>query len=169
MKEGRKWAIEPYFGYGTHARLVVQGRVLKYTGSIESSATDTKWRNLRNMWKRFATRDVPGARVRARHGESEAQAVTDHEGYFEIDMAPGAPLEGSVWHEVALELPDAPLVPSVSATTGQVLVPPPSASYGVISDIDDTVVTTNVGSTLQMLATVLLSNSHARTPFAGIA
>jgi phosphatidate phosphatase APP1 len=169
MKPGRKWAIEPYFGYGTHARLVVQGRVLKYTGAIESSETDTKWRNLRNMWKRFATRDVPGARVRARHGSNEALAVTDNEGYFTIEMAPGAPLGGGVWHEVALDLIDAPLVPGVSTTTGQVLVPSQTARYGVISDIDDTVITTNVTSTLQMLATVLLSNSHARTPFAGIA
>ena len=80
MKQARKWAIEPYFGYGTSERMVLLGRVLKYTGVIESRATDTKWRNLRNMWKRFATRDVPGARVRARHGNSEALAVTDHEG-----------------------------------------------------------------------------------------
>lgn len=156
-------------GYGTGERLVLQGRVLKYVVEIESHPDDTRWRNLVNMWKRFATRDVPNARVRARHGASEALAVTDHEGYFSIDMPAGAPLAGSVWHEVALDLPDAPVVPGVSDATAQIVVPPPQARYGVISDIDDTVVTTNVGSTLSMLATVLLSNSHARTPFAGIA
>ena len=156
-------------GYGTSERLLLQGRVLKYTGIIESRATDTRWRNLRNMWKRFATRDVPGARVRARHGSSEALAVTDREGYFAIDMKPGKALSSAAWEEVDLDLLDAPLVPGVSATKGQVLIPPANARYGVISDIDDTVVTTNVTSTLQMLATVLLSNSHVRTPFAGIA
>ena len=156
-------------GYGTAERLVLQGRVLKYVVEIESHPTDTRWRNLVNMWKRFATRDVPNARVRARHGSSEALAVSDHEGYFTIDMAPGAPLDGGVWHDVALDLPDAPFVPGVSEATAQIIVPPPHAKFGIISDIDDTVVTTNVGSTLSMLATVLLSNSHARTPFAGIA
>ena len=165
----RKWAIEPYLGYGTRDLLVLRGRVLRYTGVIESSRTDTKWRNLGNMWKRFATRDVPGARVRARHGANEALAISDNEGYFRIEIAPGAPLTGAQWHEVDLDLVDAPLVPGVSATTGEVLVPPATASYGVISDIDDTVVTTNVMSTLQMLVTVLLSNPHARTPFTGIA
>ena len=169
MKQARKWAIEPYFGYGTSERLWLMGRVLKYTGVIESRATDTKWRNLRNMWKRFATRDVPGARVRARHGNSEALAVTDHEGYYAIDMPPGTALGDGLWHNVELDLVDAPLVPGVSETSAQVIVPPASARYGVISDIDDTVVTTNVTSPLEMLTTVLLSNSHARTPFAGIA
>jgi phosphatidate phosphatase APP1 len=168
-KDPRKWAIEPYFGYGTRSRIVVTGRVLEYTGVIESRATDTKWRNLRNMWKRFATRDVSGARVRARHGSSEALAVTDDEGYFAFDMELGTPLGDGVWHDLELDLPDAPLVPGVSATPAQFVVPPARARFGVISDIDDTVVTTNVGSTLSMLATVLLSNSHARTPFAGIA
>ena len=148
---------------------MLQGRVLKYTGVIESARTDTRWRNLRNMWKRFATRDVPGARVKARHGKSEALAVSDNEGYFAIEMPPGTPLDGSAWHDVELELLDAPLVPDVSTATAHVLVPAANARYGVISDIDDTVITSNVTSTLKMLATVLLSNPHARTPFAGIA
>jgi phosphatidate phosphatase APP1 len=168
-RRSRKWVIEPYLGYGTAAKLVLQGRVLRYTGVITWSESDTKWRNLRNMWKRFATRVVPGARVRARHGANEALAVSDSEGYFTIEIEPGAPVDAGGWHDIELDLIDAPLVPGVSRTTGQVLVPSAAARFGVISDIDDTVVTTHVTSTLQMLVTVLFSNPHVRTPFAGIA
>jgi phosphatidate phosphatase APP1 len=39
----------------------------------------------------------------------------------------------------------------------------------VVSDIDDTVVRTNVTSTLRMLATVVFTNAHGRTPFEGVA
>jgi phosphatidate phosphatase APP1 len=54
-------------------------------------------------------------------------------------------------------------------TTGSVLVPPAGASFGVISDIDDTVVETQVTDRLAMALTVLLRNAHTRLPFKGVA
>jgi phosphatidate phosphatase APP1 len=49
-----------------------------------------------------------------------------------------------------------------------VLTPSPRARHGVISDIDDTIVATNVTSKLKMALTVLFSNAHTRMPFAGL-
>jgi phosphatidate phosphatase APP1 len=54
-------------------------------------------------------------------------------------------------------------------TTGDVLIPPPNAAFGVISDIDDTIVRTGATSLLTMARVVLLSNAHTRLPFQGIA
>jgi len=169
-RKNRRWLIEPYLGYGTATRLVLPGRVLKDKGVIESSKLDSKWRNLRNTFRRFATGEVAGARIRARFNDIEATGVSDGEGYFriEIELA-GVTLTG-VWHSVELELhPPGDAHPVVATATGEVLVPPPGARFGVISDVDDTVVTTNVTSTLKMLTTVLFSNAHVRTPFEGIA
>jgi phosphatidate phosphatase APP1 len=56
---------------------------------------------------------------------------------------------------------------SARATTG-VLTPSARARYGVVSDIDDTIVATNVTSKLKMALTVLFSNAHTRMPFAGL-
>ena len=52
--------------------------------------------------------------------------------------------------------------------TASVLTPPASARYAVVSDIDDTIVATNVTSKMKMALTVLLSNAHTRMPFAGL-
>lgn len=165
-----RWLLEPYLGYGTPTRLVLSGRVLKDRGVIRSSALDSKWRNLRNTFRRFRTGELGGARVRARYGAHDVVAVADRDGHFWAEIDLPAPLAGGGWQRVELELIE-PAVAEGSITVAEsaVLVPPPSARFGIISDIDDTVVTTNVTSTLKMLATVVFSNEHVRTPFAGIA
>jgi phosphatidate phosphatase APP1 len=169
-RRDRHWLIEPYLGYGTARRLFVSGRVLRDKGAIQSARLDSRSRNLRNTFRRFATAEIAGARVRAVFGNAQALGVTDGEGYFHIEIEVDGLDRTRVWHEVGLDLeePGDARSPIATATT-EVLVPPPSARFGVISDIDDTVVTTHVTSTFKMLATVLFSNAQARMPFDGIA
>jgi phosphatidate phosphatase APP1 len=167
--EKPRWFIEPYLGHGTTSKLVVSGRVLEDKGAIRSSRLDSKWRNLRNTFRRFSTDEVAGARVVARHFGAEAHGITDAEGYFRIEIAPGTLDPMAIWHTVHLDLERVDIAEPAAAAVGEVLVPPASARFGVISDLDDTVVATNVTSTWKMLATVLLTNAHARMPFHGIA
>jgi phosphatidate phosphatase APP1 len=49
------------------------------------------------------------------------------------------------------------------------LVPPPSAIYGVISDMDDTVIQSQVTNFLRAARMVLLENARTRLPFPGVA
>ena len=53
--------------------------------------------------------------------------------------------------------------------TGRVLVPPSDAEFGVISDLDDTVIQSDVIRKLRMLVKLALSNAHTRKPFRGVA
>jgi phosphatidate phosphatase APP1 len=53
--------------------------------------------------------------------------------------------------------------------TAWVLVPSATARFGIISDIDDTIISSNVGNKLKMILTVILSNEHTRKPFEGVA
>jgi phosphatidate phosphatase APP1 len=87
-----------------------------------------------------------------------------------VDLpAPGPPADG-LWHEVALELLDPPpRTGQPVRATGRVLVPPATARFGVISDIDDTVVQTNVTNKLRMVLTIALLNARTRLPFEGVA
>jgi phosphatidate phosphatase APP1 len=50
-----------------------------------------------------------------------------------------------------------------------VLTPPPQATFGVVSDLDDTVVRTDVANRLRMFRELFLGNARTRLPFHGVA
>jgi phosphatidate phosphatase APP1 len=50
----------------------------------------------------------------------------------------------------------------------EVLVPTPDAGFGIISDVDDTVVATRAAHTLARTRIILLNDAHQRTPFPGV-
>jgi phosphatidate phosphatase APP1 len=162
--------IVPYLGYGSADKLRLGGRVLEDEGFAPAKSADRVWRNLVNMYKRFETDEVPGARVRARFQGISSEAITDNEGYFYFELRPRRPMGAHPWQRVELELvePRLPKAPFARATA-RVLVPPATAKFGIISDIDDTVIASNVGDKLRMILTVILSNEHTRKPFEGVA
>jgi phosphatidate phosphatase APP1 len=132
--------------------------VLEDEGFRPSADADSRWRNLIRFAKRLESDEVPGARLRA----GTTEAVTDGEGYFRLE------LKGSFkpgWNEVELELRH----PAPARTTAHTFVPAQEARFGVISDIDDTVVTSNVTSKVKMIMTVALTNARTRKPFKGVA
>jgi phosphatidate phosphatase APP1 len=161
--------ILPYRGHGTSRELFLKGRILEERGIIRSGQNATAWDNLRNMARRFASDEVPHARVRASFGNLQNETVTDEEGFFEVRFGLPEPLTGPTrWHPVELELlhPQSPGGGPVRST-GQVLVPT-GADFGVISDIDDTVVRSRATNVLKMAWIVLLNNAHTRLPFEGV-
>ncbi|HEX9440258.1 MAG TPA: phosphatase domain-containing protein [Roseiflexaceae bacterium] len=163
--------IAAYRGYGTAEQLYLKGRVLEDKGIRTASDDDSIWDNLANMYRRFESDEIPGARVLARLGDVEQEVVANKEGFFEVRIAPAHPLPADpIWHEVDLELlsprragRDAP------RTVGQVLLPPPGARFGVISDLDDTVIQTDVTRVIRMVRNTLLGNARTRHPFPGVA
>lgn len=162
--------IVPYLGYGTARKIFLNGRVLRDRGTFLSVDTDTSLDNLRKMYKRFKTAEVRDARVRARFHNINIETNTDKEGYFSFELHPEQlPPEG-IWHNVELELVEpAALDQKLFKIFGRAMVPPPTAQYGVISDIDDTVIWTNVTSKLKMIFTIALLNARTRLPFKGVA
>lgn len=164
--------IVTYRSYGTPERLYVKGRVLVDKGIRQSEENDTTWENLLNMYRRFESDEIPNARVQLTLQGQQYEITTDAEGYFVLNLQPKSPLElDDIWHPINLELIDAPVhdfEPGISETA-HVLVPPPDAEYGIISDIDDTIVRTGATSLLQTGRNVLLNNAHSRIPFHGVA
>jgi phosphatidate phosphatase APP1 len=161
--------LHPFRGYGTPTRLLLRGRVMRSTGLIRSRLGDTVGDNLRNMFHRFESDEVPGALVVARAGGVQARVRTDGEGYFDVALELPEPLDDRrVWEPVDLELLEPVSLTGVSHATGQVLVPR-GAQYAVISDLDDTVLHSHATSLWQMAKLTLLHNAHSRLPFEGVA
>ncbi|HVL58269.1 MAG TPA: phosphatase domain-containing protein [Burkholderiaceae bacterium] len=159
-----------HVGHVIDRTLMFGGRVVRKGPLLPADESDTRWRNLRRMARLFVASKVRGARVRAHFAGAQCEAVTDDQGYFDVELelpeAPGGPL----WQHAEVELVGpAPLERYRVRARAQVMVHPLNAQYAVISDIDDTVVATNVTNKLKMLATVLLSNAHTRLPFKGVA
>jgi phosphatidate phosphatase APP1 len=163
--------VVAYRGYGTRDALHLRGRVVSRKPVGRATRGDSAWRNLQGMYRRFTGEEIPSATVRVRFASDPGppiKAITDEEGYFTITHA--MPTAGSGWHEATVELVTPLLHGRPAATaTGDVLIPPPDAAFGVISDIDDTIVQTGATSLLTMARIVLLSNAHTRLPFQGIA
>ena len=163
--------IVPYSGHGTEQRLRLKSRVLEEKNIRLPAADDPAWRNFRAMVRRFLSAEVPGARVKTTFGDEERVFIANDEGFVDVYLEPERSLpNGQSWHPVDLEL----LWPKAvgqrkSHATGRVLVPPKSAEFAVISDIDDTVVRTEATNLLRMLRLTLFSNAYTRLPFEGVA
>jgi phosphatidate phosphatase APP1 len=52
---------------------------------------------------------------------------------------------------------------------GHILVPPAASQFGVISDVDDTILVSGVTNLLRMARLAFLNNARTRLPFAGVA
>jgi len=62
-----------------------------------------------------------------------------------------------------------PVEPTKFKAQGQVIVPPANAQFGIISDIDDTVLMSNVAHPIALARNTFLENAHTRLPFEGVA
>lgn len=162
--------IVPYRTYGTARRVYIKGRVLEDKGITSAGDQDTILNNLLNMYKRFESDEVPGAVLKAVLPDEEHEVTTDKEGYFVLDLNPLTPIiNEKLWHPVPLELVSAPIpFEKGFRVHAEVMIPPPDAEYGIISDIDDTIIQTTATNFLAMGKTVLLNNARTRLPFAGV-
>lgn len=133
------------------------GRVLRDPRLRAVLEGDRRWRNVVAFFKLMESDEVPGARVAATFQGRRYETVTDREGYFHFDLAVRKGTVG--WHDVALE----------PAATGRVLIPSPQARFGVISDIDDTLVPSGATKKLRMVVRLALSNALTRKAFEGVA
>lgn len=162
--------IDPYRGHGTATDIFIRGRVLDDEGIEQPAPDHSRWQNLKAMYKRFETDEIPGVRVRARLYDMQQETTTDGEGYYTFHFRPQTPLDSEkLWHDVHLELLDK-IVPNQGevSTTGEVLIPPDSATHVIVSDLDDTVVRSRAFNFWQNWKTLVLNNAYTRTPFPGV-
>jgi phosphatidate phosphatase APP1 len=162
----RPLRILPYRGYGTRERVLIQGRVLEDREVRPAHLRRTLVGSAIASYQRYATREIPGARVAVLWGDKRWEGITDEEGFLELWVEPPVGIRLG-WNSVELELlsPEPEGVPVVSAS---VLVAGSSAELGVISDIDDTVIATGVTNPLKRAWTLFLTEHRTRLPFEGV-
>lgn len=177
LKLGYKWRFNRFFnlnvvtyrGFGSQERVWFRGRVLDDHSAVTGDH-DSVWRNVTTTLRRIETDEIPGATVRVRFYDAELELETDESGFFDAVLEPRRIDRERLWHEVHVELLR-PLSASREPifATGQVIIPDEDVEFGLISDLDDTVIRTGAQNRLQMGRVVLLNNASTRTPFPGVA
>ena len=156
--------VVPYRSFGNGERVRVRGRVVHGVAPPPATPRDRWWMNLVNTYRRLETDEVRGARVRVDFESAGTAAITDDEGHFtaEVRLATPPP-DHQLWHDALIDLED----PPGDAAAAPVMVPQ-RARFGVISDLDDTVLRTDARNLLRMGREVLFGNVHTRIPFPGV-
>jgi phosphatidate phosphatase APP1 len=146
----------------------VLGRVLQQESIAPAEPGHGRWRNLRHALLRLESDPLPFARVRVTVSGVVTELAADDEGFLHGWVPIGGAPAGPGWLPLSLELLEAraPLPPP---TAGAVLLPSPEARFGVISDMDDTVVQSQVTDFVRAARLVLLENARTRLPFPGVA
>ena len=194
-REASEATAHPYFGHGTPEALHLQVRVLEGPApdlphparagpagdralggdraDLEGMLTETRRETLMRMWQRFETDEVPGAVVEVPGPPGEgplAEATTGPEGHARLTLPGGSgePDGGDRrWRQVPVRVRGS--ARDQAGHEAHVLVPGEDARFGVISDIDDTIVETHATSLRKMIPLVLTKPASARTPFPGVA
>lgn len=157
--------IAAYDGYvdrnGTH----VFGRVLSRKPGGGPTEEDSILTNLANTWHRWESDEGAGVKLRLRCGNHEAEVVTDEEGYYH-HIFPPIPVNESLWSSA--EASTLERKNSVTSTH-PILTPSADAEYGIVSDLDDTVIHTGITDLWLAAKLTFLGNARTRKPLDGVA
>ena len=181
VAEGDPLLIQSYLGYGVPERAFILGRVLEDRGIAAATEQDSLWDNFKSTWKRFRSGEVADAELRVTSAAAPdfgRRLKADEEGHIAQWLElPGIALPAAdAAHlpdedhvlTLELELIHPKRTPPVRAEAS-VLIPPADAQFGVISDVDDTVLQTGATSLRSLAKQVLFGNAYTRLPFEGVA
>ena len=162
--------IDAYCGYATPEQVIVMGRVLANQPARPAEEDDNWWNNLGAMWRRVNSNEVIGAEVVLNYAGVEQTVTTGDEGFYQgifdrVDPGIDGELSG-IWSKVGARVPGAD---EKVETEHAVLTPSVGAHFGIISDMDDTVIHTGATQLLLMMRQTMFGNARLRQPMAGVA
>jgi phosphatidate phosphatase APP1 len=170
MSEREEGAVNlvAFRGYGTPQRIYFSGRVLRNTPDV-AVAGASALRNLVAAFNRLDSNELPNVTVRAAYRNESWETTSDEEGYFVFEIEPQSPLNAeTLWHDFTVAWVDPDADDSGARAVASVLTPPPSAAFGVISDVDDTILRSYITSVVKMAMEMLLKNAYSRATFGGV-
>ncbi|MET0985210.1 MAG: phosphatase domain-containing protein [Steroidobacteraceae bacterium] len=147
-------ALVLYYAYGANGHAVLEGRVIDHQVSRPLGTSDSRFVNLSRTLRLVFNEERAHFPVNVALYDRRWEVRTDVEGYFHLEMQALDGVAGG-WH---------PIEVSAGRTQARIplLLPPPENRHGVISDIDDTIMVTDVNRWSTMLANTFLKNPLQR-------
>ncbi len=149
--------IDPYFGYTTKDEIILRGRVISRRPDRAKKlreASPTLWANFKAMAALFDTRELANIPILCEGQETSS----DEEGYFNLTLPRPEEENGWVSFSCYFNEQDDPV--KLAA-----LLPSPDAEYGIISDIDDTLIKTEAWNLIRNLWNSMTGNAQTRLVF----
>ncbi len=174
MKQRMGWdgvpRIQPYIGFANDDLAWFHGRVLTNPPRDLPSEDDSWWDNLLQTYQRFASDEVVGVDVDIDFAGKRHRVTTDHEGYFHLETANTPDVRGTrPWQSIAMRIVGNSMISEdESATFSKMLTPPKAAKFGIISDIDDTVLHTGITGLTTAARLTFFHNARTRKPLPGV-
>jgi len=164
LGRGKPRHLAAYRGYADARGVELIGRVLAEApqgGPLEDAGW---WDNLLDTYRRFESDEVPDVPLLLRYRGGKVSVRSDHEGYWHAAFdAPGA-MSDLLWDNAMASLEDGSLM-----TAQPVLQVGPQARFGMISDIDDTVLQSGITDWKVAAQLTFLHNARTRKPLKGVA
>ncbi len=168
--------LATYRSYGTSSHLYLLGRAID-DDNLKMHEDQSFFRTLSNTYKQFDSYEISNAEIALELPNGVVLTTrTNAEGYFLYDKTISLNLkefandEGWVKLKVSFvnEVHNS-MITNNNEFEAELLIPPIKASYGVISDIDDTILHTGVTSFLKwrLIKNSLFKNAHNRISLEG--
>jgi phosphatidate phosphatase APP1 len=173
-KPGKRPRIQTFRGFGTDRDLFVRGRILQDLPIAPARLDDSLLKIFLDSFNRFESDEIPHARVRLSYPGITSEVQADAEGYFNawLNLSPVRPagewIRQSTLLTILVELlePQRPGQAPIQAEA-QVVIPSNSCRFGIISDIDDTIIQTNVLSPWKLIFNLMFRTALTRRSFPG--
>lgn len=156
-------ATVPYMGYGSTTQVRILARVMLASRLLPGSRADRAARNgNQNIrgWRAFTSVPIPEREVDIEIGDARVRVKADRGGLVdtavEVNLEPG-------WHTATIRASGTP------AAEAPLLVLPPDMEFGILSDIDDTVMVTALPRPLLAFWNAFVLNERARMATTGMA
>ncbi len=158
-KRGLLPTVIPYAGYGAPGWVRVLGRVmLTREGGRPGRASVRGWRSFTSV----AVNDVI---VVVTIGDTEHRVTADRGGVIDVRLDADLPIG---WQMVTIRTDD-PTSDDAPAVEAPVYIVDPDSGFGIVSDIDDTVMVTALPRPFLAAWNTFVLDEHARTPTPGMA
>jgi phosphatidate phosphatase APP1 len=119
-----------------------------------------------NAWRRFETDEVPNAHVTVRFDDQEQTVRSDAEGYYQVELPRGSGNgDGQFWLKAEASCS---IEGREVTATHAIVAPGAEAEFGIISDLDDTVIETNITNFLTAAKLTFVGNAKTRKPLEGV-
>jgi phosphatidate phosphatase APP1 len=160
--------VQSYRGFGSLEASFLMGRVFRQEGRRSAVHQHPLVRNIIDLLRRLFRKGVSRAVLEIRLDGTRKQVTADGRGHFQVHLRhQRREPDGNLWHPVTIQLVRPP--GDGSSTQAEIFVPPVTAKFAVISDIDDTVVYTGVANKLMMTWRLFVEKAKSRTAFPGVA